>query len=540
MAKVAKKALELAPLCLELNDPGMTPMLRTGLGGLAASLFAISRRAGARKWPVPVELGGAIFTVEPRRVVIDWGPATDPEQALRDLFDQSFTVDRDGLIGCLAWHGAQPLPPLAVRARLQAAIKRTFLQHGKSTTKKGSITQRADEIDDQRVNVSFQPYSRFAHQSAYQGIVRGLRSGTVALAGWAYPGAIDRHLQFKAETRCEYTPAQAFAACFAVAGSVCYETTRGGGGVLVMLVPDDLQQFARARSVVTPKTVTEVAIAGVGDAVLLTESRLRAADLGQGPGVARTAGVLLRATPWAQRQKSRVALVAVPVSQQQVAVSTYEDAVRALPARVVVRSADNEDEDDDEAGYFVATSSLRAFIADNLASGRRWFDGFWNARTPEKKPRLIHQDRDGSNLGALFLNEKKGLVTMVEKHLDEAELALVRSVHVALRQRFGAIAEESSSNPATMKNRMSAERDKWRLAFAGAKTQEQVRSALADLWSRAGPNRELQRSWEQVLALLRADRWQAARDLALVGLASYQGKGDSSESNDNHAKGAEQ
>jgi hypothetical protein len=52
-----------------------------------------------------------------------------------------------------------------------------------------------------------------------------------------------------------------------------------------------------------------------------------------------------------------------------------------------------------------------------------------------------------------------------------------------------------------------------------------VRFALADLWSRAGTVKELQSGWQAVVSLLQDDNWQAARDLALVALASYEGRG---------------
>ncbi len=113
------------------------------------------------------------------------------------------------------------------------------------------------------------------------------------------------------------------------------------------------------------------------------------------------------------------------------------------------------------------------------------------------------------------------------EHLGDAERALVESVHLALRQRFGAIAEATRDNPVTMSNRFEAERERWRLRFSGAKTQPLVREALSDLWSRAGTNRVLQDRWPQILALLSSTRWPEARDLALVALASYRGdKGD--------------
>jgi CRISPR-associated protein Cas8a1/Csx13 len=90
---------------------------------------------------------------------------------------------------------------------------------------------------------------------------------------------------------------------------------------------------------------------------------------------------------------------------------------------------------------------------------------------------------------------------------------------------LGRIADETRDNPATRNNRMDTERERLRLSFAGAKTPEQVRAALAELWSRAGTNRELQAHWQDILPLLRPEHWRTARDLALVALASYQGRG---------------
>ncbi len=170
----------------------------------------------------------------------------------------------------------------------------------------------------------------------------------------------------------------------------------------------------------------------------------------------------------------------------------------------------------------MAASALRGFVTDNLAEDRLWYAGFATATTAGKKPRYIHYYRDVKDkkgLGALYPEEQKGLLVILDR-LEDAERTLVRSVHTALRQRFAQIAEDSQGNSATMKNRFKGERDRWRLAFAGAKTVDQIRGALADLWSRASANKDLREGWERVLPLLRSERWQAARDLALVALAT--------------------
>lgn len=121
---------------------------------------------------------------------------------------------------------------------------------------------------------------------------------------------------------------------------------------------------------------------------------------------------------------------------------------------------------------------------------------------------------------------------VTDEQLDwkmEGARSLVIAVHQALRCRYGQISSESV--PGSAKNRMEKEYDRWRIAFAGSKTQEQFRYSLCDLFSRAKTGSELKEHWEQILRLLQCD-WLAARDLALIGLASYKGRSSESPEED--------
>lgn len=163
---------------------------------------------------------------------------------------------------------------------------------------------------------------------------------------------------------------------------------------------------------------------------------------------------------------------------------------------------------------------MRPLVATNLARGRPWYYNFVNLMTkidPVSKRPL----RD-----KLFF-EKKGLKAMVEKvpWTDPGESAVVNAIHESIGRRYGLIANENKGNSTAMKNRWKGEYDRWRLAFAGAKTSEQFRRSLCDLFSRAGVNSILQENWPTILPMLSDNRWQQTRDLALLGLASYSGKG---------------
>jgi CRISPR-associated protein Cas8a1/Csx13 len=503
-----------------LGDPGMTPFLRAGLGGLAASLRAILRRASPKTaWPSPVPLGPGSATVEPRRVTIRW-PEDKASKVLEVLFDASFRL-ADGIIDLPGTYEPNEARPLEVRAAVQRAHKQTILQHGKYTTKAGAATTVTLRIDDVDRAIQVQRYKAFLHQDKWDDIAKRLPARALDLAGWAHPGAAQRHVAFGA-TKWSFTPMQALCGCFALVGCVAFNLR---GGALVILEPSDLVRFAEVRPRLTPWTLAETSVSGVGDAVLAVQLALRMdAASREHPGVGQAHGVLMRPAPWDKKQKYRIATLS-PGTVPDAVLDAYGALVRELPAKVRARQADEDEEDasdDAEEGIFVTTSVLRGFIAENLAAGRRWYRGFSTATTGGKKPRFIHyyRSRERRNLGALWPEERKGLIRMNEE-LDHAERALVRSVHLAIRQRFGKIADETKDNPVAREKRWDNERDRLRYAFAGSKTPDQIRAALADLWSRAGTNAELQAKWKDVLPLLRPDRWQLARDLALVALASY-------------------
>lgn len=507
----------LRELTLALNHPGLTPMLRAGLGGLASALREIlSIDSPTSKWPAPVRIADGEAIVEPGEVRLKFGPK-GPVAFFRELLKRSFAIEKPGVIRLAGTIPSNGEWPAVLAAAQQRAYKRTFLQHG-STTKpaeKKKILQFDDGESVHRLELT--PFVSFAHQaSAMKLIEEAIDSNSVRLAGWVYPGASQRHVGFPATT-CDYHVVEAIAGLFAIIGTVSL-IGAGGRGVLVIPVPVDLLKFAKKRPVLSPRKVSDVTVTGAGDAVLHVQLGLHMADRrSDGTGVGALHAVLFKTLAWAKQQKSRsytVTLDELSLSELQ----QYEAIVHSLEHRIVARS--DEDELDDGDDYFIATSALRGFVTENIANRRKWYHRFAVATVGEKKPRFIHYYRERDGLGALYQEERKGLIAM-EKYLEDHELALVRSVHIALRQRFAQIAEDSSDVKATMVNRFDGEREKWRLAFSGSKTLDQIRAALADLWSRAGSNKELQENWQKVLPLLREPNWQAARDLALVALASY-------------------
>lgn len=500
-------------LVLELHAPGMSPLLQAGLGGLAASLYAIHGASRSRdSWPARVSIAAGMAAVEPRRVALHFGG--DPAAFMDALIDKSFRI-RKQLIHLPGWYRPGKGPStLLLGLELQRALKRTFLQHGKSTEKDGGEVVKAFEYDDQTRHAQWQAYADFAQRKEGAKLAcEALKKGAVSIAGWMTPGAAQRHVGF-AQSKWEYGPVEALCALFSAVGCVSLQTA-ANGGALIVPVPADLVAFGELRHLLTPERVEDVMVSGPSDGVLRIALAARQGKTSVVPAVRSTLGYVLRATPWASQQKSRVDTVNAG-TVADATVERYRQVLADLPNKLRVKKQSKQGEED----YFVATSALRGFIADNLAMGRPWHTGFATARAPGKEALFIHYYRAPGNLGALFLDEKAGLCRMVDQ-LEAAEAVIVRSVHDAMRRRFAVIWADESASKAAKQKRMQSEVEDWRLAFVGAKTEDQIRNALARLWSRAGTVPALCEGWELALPLLRAGKWQTARDLALIGLASY-------------------
>lgn len=499
-------------LTLRLFDPSFTPLLRAGLGGLAATLRFIQSLPPARRPP-------GTWEVTPEAVTLTWGVAGGATPFFEALFRDAFQISAPHQMIYLpgAWGDVHNLPTLSA---LQDALRVTLLQHGKMAKKAGQPKVVQVELD-RLIHTQVQPYLEYiqqlqAHDIAAQLNVPPHKARPLRLASWAQLGAVARHGAVP-ESEMEYSPSQAICACFALVGSVSLRVPQGGA--LVVPSPADLVRFAALRPRLTPSKVEDCVLAGVGDAALWVEVAARADTIeerAQG-AVASVDAYLTRATAWASQQKSRVATVHLDAVSPE-SLGAYRELSASLPARLVTYEAKGKR----EAGSFVDPSVLRGFVCDNLALGRPWYTGFTQARDA-KGERFLHTPWSSNNKGALRPEEAEGLRQMTQ-HLDPPEQVLIRAVHEALRRRLGAIASENQDNARARENRWERERERLRLAFAGAKTHEQVRFALADLFSRAGQVQALQDGWVSILPLLGAERWMDARDLSLIALASYRGR----------------
>lgn len=499
-------------LTCDLFEPGMTPLHRAGLGGLVSSLRWIEKSIPDAERPA------GQWTIDERSVTLTWEDAVaffDP------LFRFAFQL-QEGLIYLLGQYGELP-PRLEVRAALHEGLLLSFYDHGPTSRGSKKAVEGTYEIDEKPVSYRYLPLWWYKHQRDGSTLLRESLQGRTGagLTRTFFPGAAQRHAAYKVSQVTQ--PAQLLLPLlFAPVGVMALRAggkrvnDRGKrrfkkGAALLIPALNSLSEVHNLLPAFLPKTVRDCQIASVADAALQAEIRLRSRDLLDSETLSSLRCVWCCPADWNSRLQPPSMVIEVNADTTEATLDMFETAMAVFTPPSPRQNKKGE--------YFWPRSYVRPLIAENLVSGRPWYVGFSHLMTA--------QDPLSNNPIRDYLSpERKGLSAMTQKITWDApgEKIIVRAVHEAMRCRYGRIAAENAKNQAAMKKRMTREYERQRLAFAGAKTADALRYALADLWSRAGSNSVLRESWPHVLPLLSNEKWQLARDLALLALASYQGK----------------
>lgn len=524
-----------AELVLRLHHPGMTQMHRAGLGGLAASLKALERdvknltpdKIPAHPWPDDKPP----WTIEPHQITLRLGGTDETaREFLKRLFAFSFQI-KEGLIHFPGT--VQSELPLPVRAYLQEGLTLTFLQHGKSRTLSKEPISYHFEINDVPLSIKYKACTSYLHQAGWEDIDP---RKPLKVAGPLNPGAVVRHVAFSGPTVVIESWDTGLALLFAIVGCLSLPI-RHRDGVLIIPEVNHLQNFALLRPYLTPANVGQCLVAGASDAALQAEVRLRSSAMATTLGNVDCHAVLFSQVAWSTQQKSRKYTVTADADDAG-ALEIFEIALNCLSPRLRLPKPDMEENKPSKTpvqkgkgtaeGYWI-DSVIRPLIADNLAQGNPWYAGFTRLMTAQdgKQPlrKAVSFEKDQLHQ---FIQTMK----TITPESEQAEISLVEAVHAAMRQRYGKIADENSSNSNARNKRFEGEYERWRLGFSGAKTADSFRNSLCDLFSRAGRTDILQDKWRAILPLLTNDRWQLCRDLSLLALASYKGRvAESSEPN---------
>lgn len=504
-------------LTCDLFAPGMTPLHRAGLGGLASTLYWLARKTSTTQHS-PGE-----WSITERAVTFRWDGQKEVEALFKELFSFAFQL-KDGLIYLPGQYGELP-PPQEVLAALHEGLLLSFYDHAvQSRGKSGDARVSTYEVDEKSISYRYLPLSWYKHQRDGNKFFFESLKGELELTRTLFPGAINRHSGISG-TPATHHASLALPLLFAPVGTIALKAggkrindrgKRKFKSAAALLIPN-LHTLAGVEYILptlVPKDARDCQVANAADATLQAELRLRSRNLLDPHVIPSLRCVWCCPTDWNARLQPPSVVTEVHVNANDPKLDQFEIAVHAL-------SPPSPKKNEKKGEYFWPRSYVRPLVAENLAAGRPWYTGFTQLMSAQ-------DPMNNKPIRNYLPLERKGLHLMTQEiRWDHpGEETVVRAVHEALRCRYGRIASENTKAPVAMRKRMQREYERLRLAFAGAKTAATFRNALTDLWSRAGSNSVLKDAWPQVLPLLTNEKWQLTRDLALLALASYRGKSE--------------
>lgn len=520
--KSAAKTAGPTQLMMNLFAPGMSPLHRAGLGGLACTLAKMEESVSKKK--------PKFWEMDDQSITLTFDPPEKAAEYLQRLFEFAFQIT-DGLIYLPGQFQAKP--KVATLADLQQGLTLTFLQHGKTRNLAKEPAQVSyDPLSDETpgVRVEYRACSWFKHQEGWKSLIEKngyLTIKPIKIEGPIAPGAVVRHVAYTSDTTAEDLPERMLPLYFSMVGCLALPFNRG---VAALLIPEvtNLQDFIIDRPDMSPQSDKEMLVASAADGALQMQVRLISSGTNARLSAPGCHAMTFMSTPWASQQKSRVSTLHVRAADQR-SLEQFQCALGHLAPRIVPRKVKEttgkgkNKVTTEKTESFRADSIVRPLIAANIAAGKKWYAGFSDLMTktnPVSGKPYRHQ----------LSFERKGLhaMTKEKKMWDEQESSeeqiFVRAFHRAMNQRYGRISKENEGNQHAMERRWKRFRERLRIDLSGAKTEERVRFVLTDLFSRAGNNPELRTGWNSVLNLIQQN-WRLSRDLALLAYASYSGKG---------------
>jgi CRISPR-associated protein Cas8a1/Csx13 len=538
----------------KLSDPGMDLLERAGLAALYLTLSAADE---ASEDLSPLEWEAA--DLSPEGVTLRWDGAD------RDAFERllSFAWQvREGVLYFPAIHrDSAQRDHIVGRLGTHTGVLSTFLQHPRVQPKGELVTKVFDIDEGKQVELRYQsmegqklkPLSDLPDFFDRKGM---LVRGEVSLSSWVVPGCAPR---FRTEPHAWAGPAS-IGLLSMLAPIACFYMRLVMGGVnWIFVVPDvrDLAEYAEGVGVMELDPTFQD-VASLGDAGLSFVAKYAPRGV-QRHVPAGCRAIMMGKVGYYQSQSIRKGVIDVPFAPVPVAryrllhgvmKNWYQPRAKLAPpveepgaAKKKARAKPSAKRaavrpEGPQATAFLKVPTVRGPIADNLVAGRPWYDELclpppWEREALDAKRKLA----PGQSIEALWFREvtyQRGklreLVEAREMWDKPEEKTFVEAFWEALRGLFYLEAKGvERGGERQVQERHADLVEDIRRQLARAKTRELLRETLADLFSRAARAPKKQPTVKENSALIwnlmnDPHDWKRARDLALLALATYQGK----------------
>lgn len=502
-------------LTISLNDPGMSALHQVGLAGLCMTLQSFEM--------INETIGGLNWSFSSNEIKMQWQDERIRE-SFEELLQKSFWIDDSGFIRLTGLERFRE-PSNEQKHQLYKALLNSFLQFGphRPTGKKTTLSYI---VGDDQTKVcfirDFAPILEFRHQKATDDFIddQGRFRASVEATGWLYPGGGQRHVAYP-NTKLNEPLRHALALLYAPVGSIYYvikSNLRGRKARLALLLPQvyDLLAYSELRSAMANAGSLSTTATSASDAVLSMLVNLTAHQDTKPFALYRenfacrviTFGIV----SWNEKQKSRTNVRSVfsgripRFDDYCKADALFKNGWRTVPAKLDRKGNISEPE-----RAFVAVSTARELIAENVANGRAWFSGLSDFMNNKDIRQRIGYEREELN-------------QMVEATIgDERDRRFISACQESWRRRLGKLSSRVQSGESSFPALVKREAERLRTSLTRCRNAETLRETIVDFWARAGMNTQLRgEGLVDIVHLFDESNWRRARDLALLALISYQ------------------
>jgi len=489
-------------LHFDLADPYMTLLHRAGLAGLYMTLKQLEKEQVQT-------IGGLSWELTDRSVSLSWDG--NDFEVLDWLFKESFQIS-DGVIA-LRGLDAKTMDIQAL-VSIHQVIRFTILQLPKlSNLAWGNSIEKSIEIDEKPFMVTYKELLQYPHQSCATVLCDSqgkLLKDKIPVKSWLYPGATTKHSFAEKETSFYWLPEELIILAYAVVGCFYFQLKsrlHNLNSKYALVIPEvtNLEIYSRYRkdSGLRNLSYKDFYASSSGDAGL--KFLTLCIDTLREFSISKCQVVSFGKHTKKDKQVIRTNSYLVAINQE--IYTNYEVCKSCFNDCIVV--------DEKKNTSWIDPSFAREIIADNLARGKPWFAGL----------------SEKINSGELFKQltyEREGLHMMVKSpnlQWSDRERLFVQSCHEAISGTYAQLAKRTKEGEQIRFDKVN---EKFRTGLGRCKSPSTFREFITDFWARAGYVPTLKEHWDELMDLVMTD-WKSARDLALLALASYKGKGSEQE-----------
>lgn len=466
----------MSQITLSLFDPNTLLPHRAGIAGLALALSALSPDNAPLQWEVTEE-----------EVRLAW--ECSDREAVEWLAHSTYQIE-DGYLNV-------PALKLDLQGKytFTQGVTSTLLQHGQQRKLGGNTVPLTFQIEEGQpeIQLNFRPvlncyYNRDLKEAFTS---KGKFKSEISLKGHHLPGLVECFVNGPYQE----SPSGFLALLFLPLACGYYKLP-GPGLRSALVIPEvtNLKKWLRRRQNLSGRTYKHFRSSGAGESGLRFLLQEQAASDSTVFTVDYCEVYQLGGQPWDKSQTYlKQAVYRIRANERMLALY---DSASALFQPKVRRT--------DKGESWLAMSKVLPWIADNLIADQPWYEGFFEFRKANE------------------IYERQGLVKMTE-YLAQEERLLFEAVRGAFSAFLRNQIQEATRQGRSLDYRQVTDKAIYRLQRPS--TQQEFATALVDFLSQFR-SKSARGQGLEIYGWLHADNktWRKARDLALLAIATYQGK----------------